>query len=172
MVCRSCYHTGDTLCNIDQLDTTDTCHHFVQSHMHNLGCKEDDSNQKRFRPLMWRYQLFNCWQVGIVIIWIFRSSPNVAFQTKQNGFGYSTKLYALLSYFLELTLPDVALWLYTIVVILTKQKFSVGCVMELAFQLTHNSRSSIGYQTVTDAHENKGLKGSNSLLWIAHYWTT
>ena len=58
----------------------------------------------------------------------------------------------------------VALWLYTIVVILTKQKFSVGCVMELAFQLTHNSRSSIGYQTVTDAHENKGLKGSNSLL--------
>ena len=36
--------------------------------------------------------------------------------------------------------------------------------MELAFQLTHNSRSSIGYQTVTDAHENKGLKGFNSLL--------
>ena len=59
---------------------------------------------------------------------------------------------------------NVALWLYTIIVILTKQKFSVGCVMELAFQLTHNSRSSIGYQTVTDAHENKGLKGSNSLL--------
>ena len=58
----------------------------------------------------------------------------------------------------------VALWLYTIVVILTKQKFSVGCVMELALQLTHNSRLSIGYQTVTDAHKNKGLKGSNSLL--------
>ena len=58
----------------------------------------------------------------------------------------------------------VALWLYTIVVILTKQKFSVGCVMELAIQLTHNSRSSIGYQTVTNAHMNKGVKGSNSLL--------
>ena len=57
-------------------------------------------------------------------------------------------------------------------IILTKQTFSMGCVMKLAFQLTHNSRSSIGYQTVTDAHENKGLKGSNSLLWIAHYWTT
>ena len=36
--------------------------------------------------------------------------------------------------------------------------------MELAFQLTHNSGLSIGYLTVTDAHENKGLKGSNSLL--------
>ena len=58
----------------------------------------------------------------------------------------------------------VALRLCTLLVILTKQKFSVGCVMELAFQLMHNSRLSIGYQTVTDAHENKGLKGSNSLL--------
>ena len=58
----------------------------------------------------------------------------------------------------------VALWLYTIVVTLTKQKFSVGCVMELALQLTHNSRSSIGYQTVTNAHMNKELQGSNSLL--------
>ena len=36
--------------------------------------------------------------------------------------------------------------------------------MELALQLTHNSRSSIGYQTVTDAHMNEGLKGSNSYL--------
>ena len=36
--------------------------------------------------------------------------------------------------------------------------------MELAFQLTHNSRLSIGYQTVTDAHKNKGLKGSKSLM--------
>ena len=30
--------------------------------------------------------------------------------------------------------------------------------MELALQLTHNSRLSIGYQTVTDAHKNKGTK--------------
>ena len=58
----------------------------------------------------------------------------------------------------------VALWLYTIVVILTKHNFSVRCVMELALQLTHNSRSSIGYQTVTNAHMNKELQGSNSLL--------
>ena len=58
----------------------------------------------------------------------------------------------------------VALWLYTILIILTKQTFSVGCVMVLALQLTHNSRSCIGYQTVTNAHKNKGLKGSNSLL--------
>ena len=36
--------------------------------------------------------------------------------------------------------------------------------MELALQLVHNPRPSIGYQTVTDAHENRGLKGSNSLL--------
>ena len=56
---------------------------------------------------------------------------------------------------------DVALWLYTI--FNQKQKF-MGCVTELAFQLTHNSRLSIGYQTVIDAHKNKGLKGSNSLL--------
>ena len=50
------------------------------------------------------------------------------------------------------------------ILLLTKQKFSMGCVMELALQLTHNSRSSIGYQTVTDAHMNKELQGSNSLL--------
>ena len=47
---------------------------------------------------------------------------------------------------------------------INKTKISVGCVMELALQLTHNSRSSIGYQTVTDAHMNKELQGPNSLL--------
>ena len=31
--------------------------------------------------------------------------------------------------------------------------------MELAFQLTHNSRLSIGYQTVTDAHRTRDWKG-------------
>ena len=31
------------------------------------------------------------------------------------------------------------------------------CVMELALQPAHNSRSSFGYQTVTDAHMNKEL---------------
>ena len=33
----------------------------------------------------------------------------------------------------------------------------MGCVIELALQLTHNPRLSIGYQTVTNAHMNKGL---------------
>ena len=50
----------------------------------------------------------------------------------------------------------------------SKAKNFMRCVMELALQLTHNSRLSIGYQTVTNAHKNKGLKGSNSLLWTAH----
>ena len=39
------------------------------------------------------------------------------------------------------------------ILLLTKQKFSMGCVMELALQLTH-----------TDAHMNQELQGSNSLL--------
>ena len=71
--------------------------------------------------------------------------------------------------FIKCTVPGCGKKYCCIVVVyycsyINKTKFSVGCVMELAFQLTHNSRSSIGYQTVTDAHENKGLKGSNSLL--------
>ena len=48
----------------------------------------------------------------------------------------------------------VALWPY---IINGQTKISVGCVMALALQLIHNSRSSIGYQTVTTAHKNKEL---------------
>ena len=52
---------------------------------------------------------------------------------------------------------------------INKTKIFCGMCNELALQLTHNSRLSIGYQTVNDAHMNKGLKGSNSLLLTAHY---
>ena len=33
-------------------------------------------------------------------------------------------------------------------------------------QLLNNTRLSIGYQVITDAHKNKELQGSYSLLWI------